>query len=75
MVNFRAICGCCTRTDIVREHLEDTVRICDVSAWVYSATIERLSEIIGGGLLPSGRVAPGGGLLLNVSLYTKYLFS
>ena len=63
MVNFRAICGCCTRTDIVREHLEDTVRICDVSAWVYSATIERLSEMIGwwvgggggggGGLLPS----------------------
>ena len=29
MVNF---CGCCTRTDIVREHLEDTLRICDVSA-------------------------------------------
>ena len=24
--------GCCTRTDIVREHLEDTLRICDVSA-------------------------------------------
>ena len=23
---------CCTRTDIVREHLEDTLRICDVSA-------------------------------------------
>jgi hypothetical protein len=32
MVNFCAICGCCTRTDIVREHLEDTLRICDVSA-------------------------------------------
>jgi hypothetical protein len=32
MVNFFAVCGCCTRTDIVREHLEDTVRICDVSA-------------------------------------------
>jgi hypothetical protein len=29
MVNF---CGCCTRTDIVREHQEDTLRICDVSA-------------------------------------------
>ena len=27
-----ALCGCCTRTDIVREHLEDTLRICDVSA-------------------------------------------
>ena len=27
-----AVCGCCTRTDIVREHLEDTLRICDVSA-------------------------------------------
>ena len=32
MVNFWAVCGCCTRTDIVREHLEDTLRICDVSA-------------------------------------------
>jgi hypothetical protein len=32
MVNFCVVCGCCTRTDIVREHLEDTLRICDVSA-------------------------------------------
>jgi hypothetical protein len=32
MVNFCAVCGCCTRTDIVREHLEGTLRICDVSA-------------------------------------------
>jgi hypothetical protein len=32
MVNFCAVCGCCTRTDIVRKHLEDTLRICDVSA-------------------------------------------
>ena len=32
MVNFCAVCGCCTRTEIVREHLEDTLRICDVSA-------------------------------------------
>jgi hypothetical protein len=32
MVNFCAVCACCTRTDIVREHLEDTLRICDVSA-------------------------------------------
>jgi hypothetical protein len=32
MVNFCAVCGCCTRTDIVREQLEDTLRICDVSA-------------------------------------------
>jgi hypothetical protein len=32
MVNFCAVCGCCTWTDIVREHLEDTLRICDVSA-------------------------------------------
>jgi hypothetical protein len=32
MVNFCAVCGCCTRTDIVQEHLEDTLRICDVSA-------------------------------------------
>jgi hypothetical protein len=22
MVNFRAVCGCCTRTDIVKEHLD-----------------------------------------------------
>jgi hypothetical protein len=32
MVNFCAVCVCCTRTDIVREHLEDTQRIYDVSA-------------------------------------------
>ena len=32
MANSCAVCGCCTRTDIVREHLEDTLRICDVSA-------------------------------------------
>jgi hypothetical protein len=32
MVSFCAVCGCCTRTDIVKEHLEDTLRICDVSA-------------------------------------------
>jgi hypothetical protein len=32
MVNFCAVCGYCTRTDIVREHLEDTLRIGDVSA-------------------------------------------
>jgi hypothetical protein len=32
MVNSCAVCGCCTRTDIVREHLEDNLRICDVSA-------------------------------------------
>jgi hypothetical protein len=32
MVNSCAVCGCCTRTDVVREHLEDTLRICDVSA-------------------------------------------
>jgi hypothetical protein len=25
-------CGCCTQTDIVREHLEDTPRMCGVSA-------------------------------------------
>ena len=36
MVNSCAVCGCCTRTDIVREYLEDTLRICDVSAMVYS---------------------------------------
>jgi hypothetical protein len=29
MVSFCAVCGCCTQTDIVREHLEDTR---DVSA-------------------------------------------
>jgi hypothetical protein len=32
MVNFCTVCGCCTRTNIVREHLEDALRICDVSA-------------------------------------------
>jgi hypothetical protein len=32
MIHFCAVCGCCTRIDIVREHLEDTLRICDVSA-------------------------------------------
>jgi hypothetical protein len=32
MVNSCAVRGCCTRTDIVMEHLEDTLRICDVSA-------------------------------------------
>ena len=32
MVNSCAVCGCCTRTDIVRDHLEDTLMICDVSA-------------------------------------------
>jgi hypothetical protein len=32
MVNSCTVCGCCTWTDIVREHLEDTLRICDVSA-------------------------------------------
>jgi hypothetical protein len=31
MVHFCAVCGCCTRTDIVMEHLEGTLRICDVS--------------------------------------------
>jgi hypothetical protein len=32
MVKVWAVYGCCTRTDIVREQLEDTLRICDVSA-------------------------------------------
>ena len=32
MVNFCAVCACRTRIDIVREHLEDTLRICDVIA-------------------------------------------
>jgi hypothetical protein len=26
------VCGFCIRTDIVREHLEENLRICDVSA-------------------------------------------
>jgi hypothetical protein len=42
MVNFCAVCGCCTRTDIVREHLEDTLRICDVSAMGLLVRAERL---------------------------------
>jgi hypothetical protein len=45
MVNSCAVCGCCTRTDIVREHLEDTLRICDVSAKGLYAAID-WSEII-----------------------------
>jgi hypothetical protein len=32
MVNFCAVCAYYTRIDIVREHLEDTLRICVVSA-------------------------------------------
>ena len=32
MVNFCAVYGCCTQTGIVREHVEDTLRIGDVSA-------------------------------------------
>ena len=32
MVIFCAVCDGCTQTDIVREHLEDTLRICDVNA-------------------------------------------
>jgi hypothetical protein len=48
MVSFCAVCGCCTRTDIVREHLEDTLRICDVSAKGLYTDIEgtRLSSEI-----------------------------
>ena len=46
MVNSCAVCGCCTRTDIVREHLEDTLRICDVSAkgLYISATIAKIEK-------------------------------
>ena len=46
---FALYCGCCTRTDIVREHLEDTLRICDVSAmglyvvtYIYLSLVPRL---------------------------------
>ena len=50
MVNFFAVCGCCTRTDIVREHLEDTLRICDVSAMglydfgIYTSMLMRITK-------------------------------
>jgi hypothetical protein len=50
MVNFFAVCGCCTRTDIVREHLEDTLRICDVSAMglydfgIYTSMLMRIKK-------------------------------
>jgi hypothetical protein len=40
MVNCCAVCGCCTRTDIVRGHLEDTLRICGFVTsvqWVYTS--------------------------------------
>jgi hypothetical protein len=57
MVNFCAVCGCSTQTDIVREHLEDTLRICDVSAmglllvsaypwWLMSRIIQTLVIVI-----------------------------
>ena len=47
MVHFWAVCGCCTRTYIVRKHLEDTLRICDVSAIrVYSSAIRVYSSAI-----------------------------
>ena len=51
MVNSCAVCGCCTRTDIVREHLEDTLRICDVSAKglfiiVLSACLRNIQNIL-----------------------------
>ena len=44
MVNFCAVCGCCTRTDIVRERLEDTLRICDVSAMGLYLLISELKQ-------------------------------
>jgi hypothetical protein len=43
MVKFCAVCGCCTRTDIVREHLEGTLRICDVSAMGSNGSINTKS--------------------------------
>ena len=47
MVNSCAVCGCCTRTDIVREHLEDTLRICDVSAkGLFKVSNQKLSSVI-----------------------------
>ena len=50
MVHYCAVCGCCTRTDIVREHLEDTLRICDVSAKgllrIFGITRARLSPAL-----------------------------
>jgi hypothetical protein len=45
MVHFYAVCGCCTRTDIVREHLEDTLRICDVSAMGLYNSQSQLNDI------------------------------
>ena len=45
MVNFCAVCGCCIRIDIVREHLEDTLRICDVSAMgLYTLPVDSASN-------------------------------
>jgi hypothetical protein len=41
MVHFCAACGGCTQTDIVREHLKDTLRICDVSAMGLYTKCER----------------------------------
>jgi hypothetical protein len=48
MISFCAVCGCCTRTDIVREHLEDTLRICDVSAkglYIHTGRIHKHSRV------------------------------
>ena len=46
MVNSCAVCGCCNRTDIVREHLEDTLRICDVSAKGLYIVLDLLYTVI-----------------------------
>ena len=66
MVNSCAVCGCCTRTDIVREHLEDTLRICDVSA----KGLFYNSDVIGARLEPC---APGPALPPGASGYWIYI--
>jgi hypothetical protein len=47
MVNFLAVRGCCTRTDIVREQLEDIQTICDVSAMgLYMEAILKCQHLV-----------------------------
>ena len=56
MVNFCAVCGCCTRTDIVREHLEDTLRIYDVISAMGLLIKQNAKEINACRCPPAGRL-------------------
>jgi hypothetical protein len=45
MVNFYTVCGCYTGTDIVREHLEDTLRICDANSFSQIRSINQYRKL------------------------------